>query len=160
MFEKNKKELTEEEIREQKTKDEIILNEQIKTFELYRKYVEPIYSKIFEQVKQLIAFLFILNGTALITAITLQKPSFNDIIKIAQDNLYLLFLLILFLIIETSCIFKFLQKKAFVKNYVQSSFSILYNVIRMLLVVCSIQALNYIGITYYLENILKEWFIK
>jgi hypothetical protein len=160
MFEKNKKELTEEEIREQKTKDEIILNEQIKTFELYRKYVEPIYSKIFEQVKQLIAFLFILNGTALITAITLQKPSFNDIIKIAQDNLYLLFLLILFLIIETSCIFKFLQKKVFVKNYVQSSFSILYNVIRMLLVVCSIQALNYIGITYYLENILKEWFIK
>ncbi|HBV41625.1 MAG TPA: hypothetical protein DEB43_03135 [Desulfovibrio sp.] len=150
MFEK-KKNLNEE---------EIILNEQIKNFELYKKYVEPIYSKIFEQVKQLIAFLFILNGTALITAITLQKPSFNDIIKIAQDNLYLLFLLILFLIIETSCIFKFLQKKAFVKNYVQSSFSILYNVIRMLLVVCSIQALNYIGITYYLENILKEWFIK
>lgn len=150
MFEK-KKNLNEE---------EIILNEQIKNFELYKKYVEPIYSKIFEQVKQLIAFLFILNGTALITAITLQKPSFNDIIKIAQDNLYLLFLLILFLIIETSCIFKFLQKKAFVKNYVQSSFSILYNVIRMLLVVCSIQALNYIGITYYLENILKEWFIE
>lgn len=160
MFGKKKKNLTEEEIREQETRDEIIFNEQIKNFELYKKYVEPIYSKIFEQIKQLIAFLFILNGTALITAITLQKSSFNNIIKIAQDNLYLLFLLILFLIIETSCIFKFLQKKAFVKNYVQNSFSILYNVITMLLVVCSIQALNYVGITYYLENILKEWFIK
>lgn len=47
MFEKK----TEEEKNEQKLKDTIIQNEQFKNFELYKKYVEPLYSKTFELVK-------------------------------------------------------------------------------------------------------------
>ncbi len=56
MFEKK----TEEEKNEQKLKDTIIQNEQFKNFELYKKYVEPLYSKTFELVKIFVYYVLLL----------------------------------------------------------------------------------------------------
>ncbi len=156
MFGKKKKNLTEEEIREQETKDEIILNQQIKTFELYKKYVEPIYSKIFEQIKLIIMFLFVLNGTALLTAITTKDSSFKSIIQFSQFNLYLLFAFILYLITMSYMTFWFLDKRKSNKNYIKTAYSHLRSIIFSTFILCIVQVFNFIGMISVLEDFIKN----
>ncbi len=83
MFEKK----TEEEKNEQKLKDTIIQNEQFKNFELYKKYVEPLYSKTFELVKNLCILCIVVNGTTLLTAISMSSPELLPVINWSYSNI-------------------------------------------------------------------------
>ncbi len=89
MFDKK----TEEEKNEQKLKDTIIQNEQFKNFELYKKYVEPLYSKIFELVKNLCILCIVVNGTTLLTAISMSSPELLPVINWSYKSIFLVFLL-------------------------------------------------------------------
>lgn len=83
MFDKK----TEEEKNEQKLKDTIIQNEQFKNFELYKKYVEPLYSKTFELVKNLCILCIVVNGTTLLTAISMSSPELLPVINWSYSNI-------------------------------------------------------------------------
>lgn len=87
MFDKK----TEEEKNEQKLKDTIIQNEQFKNFELYKKYVEPLYSKIFELVKNLCILCIVVNGTTLLTAISMSSPELLPVINWSYKSIFLVF---------------------------------------------------------------------
>ncbi|HBV42361.1 MAG TPA: hypothetical protein DEB43_06935 [Desulfovibrio sp.] len=87
MFDKK----TEEEKNEQKLKDTIIQNEQFKNFELYKKYVEPLYSKTFELVKNLCILCIVVNGTTLLTAISMSSPELLPVINWSYKSIFLVF---------------------------------------------------------------------
>ncbi len=89
-----KKKLTKE---EKRVKNEISLKTQIKNFELYKKYIEPIFSKLIDLFKNICIFIFAINGTALLAVVNLNNPILNKTIPFLFMGLYFLFSYILIL---------------------------------------------------------------
>lgn len=124
MSKKNKK-LTEEELELQNIKNELILKQQLEHFELYKKYIEPIQSKIFEYLKQICTLFLVVNGTILITAINLKNPAYNDLILKSFISLIILFFYIMMIFLGNALVFEFLLKRK-QKEYVQRAYKILF----------------------------------
>lgn len=102
------KKLTEE---EKEILDNSNLTERINKFKLYKEYVEPIHSKVFEYIKQICMLILVVNGTIIVTGITLNDPIYNDIILKSFISLILLFFYIMILFAINILIFDFLYSK-------------------------------------------------
>lgn len=114
----DKKKMTEE---EKEILDNSKLTERIDTCKLYKEYVEPIHSKIFEYIKQICMLILVVNGTIIVTAISLNNPIYNDIILKSFISLILLFFYIMILFAINILIFDFLYSKKN-KRYIQRAY--------------------------------------
>lgn len=151
-----KKKLTEEEKNEQKIKDDIIKNAQLKNFELYKKYVEPLYSKAFELVKNICILCVVVNGTTLLTAISMNSPELLYVINLSYKNLFFVFYYlvgVLFINLFILPLFSFsFFKKTRIKDYLGIAYRALSIINIFSLVFIVFQAIPLVII---IEDVLK-----
>ncbi len=78
---------------------ELIVKARINNFELHKQYIEPIFSKLFDLFKNICIFILVINGTALLTVVTMNNPILNKAIPSLFISIYFLFVYILGLFI-------------------------------------------------------------
>ncbi len=83
---------------EKKTEEEkeVIVKTRINNFELHKQYIEPVLSKLSGLFKNICIFVLVINGTALLTVVTMDNPILN---KAIPSLLYFLALLKMAMII-------------------------------------------------------------
>ena len=82
---------------EKKTEEEkeVIVKTRINNFELHKQYIEPVLSKLSGLFKNICIFVLVINGTALLTVVTMDNPILNKAIPSLFISIYFLFVYIL-----------------------------------------------------------------
>lgn len=136
---------------------EHIVKTRINNFELYKQYIEPIFSKLFDLFKNVCIFVLVINGTALLTIVTLNNPILNKAIPSLFISIYFLFVYILVLFIY---IYIFLKSFKVDNNYsfIISESSLLFGVSFLTFLIALIEFLIFIfGTGQYLVQYYNQY---
>lgn len=124
MFDKKKK-LT---IEEKQVENEIILKSQLRNFRLYKEHIEPVFSKLIDLYKHICIFIFVINGTALLTIVNLNNPILNKSTPYLFLSLYFLFFYVLFLFCYIFLFLYFFKTKKIDYSFMLSMRGLLFGI--------------------------------
>lgn len=74
---------------------ELIVKTRINNFELHKQYIESVLSNLSNFFKNICIFILVINGTALLTVVTMDNPILNKAIPSLFISIYFLFIYIL-----------------------------------------------------------------
>lgn len=141
-----KKELTDEE-------KEIIQKEQNKHVELFQNKIAPLYSILFNYIKQICILCTVINGTAIITIFTSDNPILLCGIDYFFANIICIFVYIFLLCLFHCAMLGFLSYNKKVKFYTSTYYNIL---LYLVILTCIFVTIELFFLAYGLQDIIAN----